>query len=156
MWSSYLSGTEVSDAGRGWCIEEKIYRGMSLRRFTKSRRTDTSILAAPLQPCMPYSDKITFVPTQSTPTFENTKCLAAHPMLNKPTVPCPCSDRNQICIKPSSAERITRIRVKKRQENGNVILWTGDRRGALYSVLVGTVDPRFLGGLVRWTAMFIE
>jgi len=104
-------------------------------------------------PCIPQSGKVAF----RTSSESNIKCSDPNPILYTPSVLCPCSGANQICIRPLQSERILRIRLDDGgTENGQVVLWQGDRSLVMRDVKVGREGARFFGPIVRWGAIFIE
>lgn len=110
-------------------------------------------LAMSDSPCVPRSGKIAF----SAISESNGKCLDPNPILHTPSVNCPCPGADQVCIRPLQSERILRIRLDDGStDNGEVVLWQGDRSLVMRDVKVGREGARFLGPVVRWGTIFIE
>ena len=62
-----------------------------------------------------------------------------------------------ICVRPAPAENILRIQLaSKTQDSDSVVLWSGERRGVLEDIEVGTATPRTAGSVVRWATLFLE
>ena len=149
IWSDYLQSEDVGDAGRGWCVERAVYDGKDPHFHNL-----TVALAPP--PCA-QSNQITFQHTLPKNSETNDRCLAPHPMLDTPSGKCPCPGKKWVCVRPAAEENVLRIQVDGGMTHReNVILWSGDRRGVLLDVEIGTKEPRFLGGIVRWSTMFLE
>lgn len=152
VWGIYLQSDEVGDAGRGWCIQKTIYDGMSFCPNCKLW-PDSSELPPP--PCVGFHD-IAFQHTIK-PALNTERCLPPHPMLDVPSGRCPCPSAKWICVRPSPHESVLRIQLDSgKQRRENVVLWSGDRRGVLEDVKVGTKVPRYAASLIRWNAMFLE
>ena len=148
VWQSYLSGDEIGDAGRGWCIEKTAYEG-------RCHGVAELTLALPLAPCV-APGQIAFHETLETERSED-RCLAPHPILDTPSGPCPCPGLRWACVRPTPEERLLRIQLEGRsRRREEVVLWAGDRQGVLQDVKVDTQGARFAGGLVRWVTLFVE
>jgi len=137
LWTDYLTGTEAGDAGRGWCMDRVMFSGL-----------DNA-------PCARDSGKITFHVTDP-PGMADEKCLYPNPILHIPSNPCPCPNSKWVCVRPTREERILRLRMDDGTYDGEVLLWTGDRRAVLNDVRVGREGARAFGPVVRWTSMFFE
>jgi hypothetical protein len=110
-------------------------------------------IAMPDSPCNPQSGKVAF----STNSESDSKCLDPSPILYTPSVTCPCPGADQVCVRPLQSERILRIRLDDGStENGEVVLWQGDRSLVMRDVKVGREGARFLGPVMRWGTIFIE
>jgi hypothetical protein len=106
----------------------------------------------PDSPCIPQSGKVAF----TIDSESNSKCLDPNPILYTLSVTCPCPG-DQICIRPIQSERILRIRLDDGStDNGEVVLWQGDRSLVMRDVKVGREGARFFGPVVRWGTIFIE
>jgi len=107
----------------------------------------------PDSPCISQTGKVAF----SANSDSTGKCLDPNPILHTPSVNCPCSGADQVCIRPLQSERILRIRLDDGStENGEVVLWQGDRSLVIRDVKVGREGARFFGPIVRWGTIFIE
>jgi len=148
-WSRYLKYQIGDDTSRGWCINKSTFAG-------KHSKPDVSLadnIALPESPCTSEPGKVTFS------TFGNVgdRCLDPNPILYTPSIQCPCPNPDQICVRPLESERIMRIRLDDgASENGEVVLWQGDRSLVLRDIQVGREGARFFGPVVRWGTIFIE
>ena len=107
----------------------------------------------PDSPCLSQSGKVAF----STNSDPISKCLNPNPILYTPSITCPCPGADQVCIRPLQSERILRIRLDDGStENGEVVLWQGDRSLVMRDVKVGREGARFFGPVVTWGTIFIE
>jgi hypothetical protein len=104
-------------------------------------------------PCVPQSGKIAF----SALSDSSGKCLDPNPILYTPSVNCPCPSVDQVCIRPLRSERILRIRLDDGStDNGEVVLWQGDRSLVMRDIKIGREGARFFGPVVRWGTIFVE
>ena len=152
-WQSYLDSDEIGDAGRGWCIERTLYEGELADHRLDCR--SSSELSSP--PCT-KEQEISFVRTIASSTSGlQARCFSPHPMLDVPSGRCPCPSGRWVCVRPAPEEHILRIQLGSKSRNSeHVVLWSGDRRGVLEDVEVGTQMPRIAGGVTRWATMFLE
>jgi len=111
------------------------------------------VIAMPDSPCLSQFGKVAF----SVKSEPNAKCLDPNPILYTTSVACPCPGADQVCVRPLPSERILRIRLDDGStENGEVVLWQGDRPLVMRDVKVGREGARLLGPVVRWGTIFIE